>query len=295
MTDQLGIVQFIHPGKEQTKHRDGWCDWNRAVRSDKAWPHRRKFLLGNASYVSNGSDAQGLVGFWGEWEGPSYVRALARGQSNGKPKCIHIPAFYEPDSYEGRLDTDPFVFGDRFLYNGCQQHTAHHRPGGAVPTFLKKLERGSVILFGSQVSKRFVIDTVFVVADHTEYQRGEYGEIESKVPAEYIHLSLETQAVGNETVKSFRLYTGATFADPVHGMYSFTPCQPVHENRNGFARPTIRMDVIVTQSLTQGKKFSRMESLDDVATKWLDVKRQIEATGCAVAHRIELEPKRVTT
>lgn len=282
--DELGVVQFIHPGKEQTKHRRGWCDWNVV-----AEPHRRKFLINKASYENGDSRGERLVGFWGEWEGPSYVKVAPRGAGNGMPSCYHIPMYCEPESYEGKRDTDPFVFGDRFLYSGCQQHTAHHRPGGAVPTFLKRLAPGSVILFGSSVQRRFVVDTVFVVADHTEYQRGEYDVLQGLVPDEFYALSLKPQAAGNPTVASYRLYRGATLADPVHGMFSFTPCQPLDGNQIGFPRPQIQLDVVVTQSLTQGKKFSRMESLGAVHETWAVVRRQVEAAGCAIAHRVELE------
>ncbi len=37
------------------------------------------------------------------------------------------------------------------------------------------------------------------------------------------------------------LYRGATHAKPVAGMYSFTPCLPVHGSPERFARPAIRL------------------------------------------------------
>ena len=146
--DTLAIVQFIHPGKEQTKVTKGQCDWNAATRSDKSWPHRRKFMVNQADYIHQGERQSGSVGFWGEWEGPSFAKKIGgslknRGRTKFEPSFIHRPAIWIPKSYEGLLDTDPFVFGDRFLYNGCQQHTAHNHPDGARDTFLRRLSVGT--------------------------------------------------------------------------------------------------------------------------------------------------------
>lgn len=55
-------------------------------------------------------------------------------------------------------NTDPLVFGDSFLYSNCRQ--------GAIGR-LRELRAGSVIVFGSVVSKSWVVDTVFVVGDES--------------------------------------------------------------------------------------------------------------------------------
>ena len=290
MSDMLAVVQFIHPSKEQTRHRDGYCEWNMATRSDKAWPHRRKFLVCSASYLQHGRQRSGVVGFWGEWEGPTIVTHQEKA-SDGKPRCHHIPAYYEPESYEGRLDTDPFVFGERFLYCGCQQHTAHNRPTGAVETFLRRLDVGSLILFGSTIGnpRSFVLDTAFVVGDFVDYPIGKFGGLRGKVPGEYYALSLHPQTVGNSTCDSFRLYRSATVQEPVHGMFSFTPCRPYVGAKTGFPRPRVKLPGLVTQNLTQGKKRTVMGSLDDVRHTWDEVVRQIAAKH-ALAHYLALRP-----
>jgi hypothetical protein len=92
------------------------------------------------------------------------------------PHHIFSPYYQRPASYHRLQNTDPFVFGERFLFTICQQHTA------TGPTQLRFLERGSVILFGSSVGRRFVLDTVFVVSrwidhDHASYQQKLEGQV----------------------------------------------------------------------------------------------------------------------
>ena len=289
--DTLAVVQFIHPGKEQTSVQRGWCQWNSAVRSDKAWPHRRKFLLSQAAYLRRSVTSKsetGKIGFWGEWESPSYALEV-RKQGIDFPQFYHLPALYEPVSYEGLLDTDPFVFGKRFLYNGCQQHTAHNRPGGAVETFLRRLAVGSMILFGSSVRGRFVLDTVLVVSDYKDYPNGVFTELQGLVPKEYYAIALHPQARGNKTVDSFRLYRGAMLESPVAGMFSFVPCSPAQGIRFGFVRPNIVLPIL-TQNLTQGKKLIPMHGHNAVLAVWTEVVQQVLATQCALAHYIEFSP-----
>ena len=63
----------------------------------------------------------------------------------------------------GLHNTDPFIFGDRFLYSNCKQATS---------TRLRSLGRGSVIAFGSHTARRWVLDTVMVVAGSVDYCAG---------------------------------------------------------------------------------------------------------------------------
>jgi len=289
----LAVVQFIHPGKEQNESVAGWRFWNIATKKGAGWPHRRKFMIVEADYIDRGTLRNGLIGFWGEWEPPSKVIKAIQSQGN-EPAYFHAPAYYEPESSEDHLDTDPFVFGNRMLYNGCQQHTHHHRPGGALDTKLRWLDRGSVILFGSSLGGQFILDTVFVVGDFVDYPRGDYEGLKGLgIPDEYWHISLYPQELGNQTVDSFRLYLGATYHDRVNGMFSFTPCQPMGQLRKGFERPVIEVANLVTQILTQGKKINSMASLDDASKVWQAVRDQVTNCGCALAHHIPFQPVKV--
>lgn len=293
--DIVGVVQFIHPGKEQTKVRkDGRCYWSAATRSDGAWPHRRKFMINNGSFVDrDGKSNSGVIGFWGEWEGPSVAQKLPGRKRENEPTFAHSIAYYEPESYETLLDTDPFVFGERFLYNGCQQHTNHYHPEGARDTFLRRMGVGSMILFGSPIGERFVLDTCFVVGDYCDYARGEYEVLEGLVPHEYYAIALHPQALGNPTVDSFRLYRGATYHEPVNGMFSFTPCREATGLGVRFERPRLDLGVYTTQNLKQGKKLSPMDSVDEVAELWNGVRDVVLGNGLMLGHSIELRPVQI--
>ena len=70
----------------------------------------------------------------------------------------HSRARASPEGF--RQNTDPWVFGNSFLYSNCKQLTPRGNPSA-----LQGLSRGSLVLFGSSTGGRFVIDTVFVVAE----------------------------------------------------------------------------------------------------------------------------------
>jgi FkbM family methyltransferase len=201
---------------------------------------------------------------------------------------------YEPTAYAGLLDTDPFVFGDQMLYTGCQQHTRYRNPNGASETALRRLGRGSVIAFGSAFRHVFVIDTIFVVAGYRDYPRGEYATLHDlDLPREYYVATLYPSALGNPSVESYRLYLGATYADPVDGMFSYAPClpcDPLDPMTARFARPHIALPQI-TQELTQGKRFSRVDDLTAMRGVWDRVREQVEGAGLSLAHRILLRPR----
>jgi predicted nucleotidyltransferase len=68
-----------------------------------------------------------------------------------------------PHLRDGLRNTDPFVFGGKFMYTLCQQYKKEKHTSTLTPTKLHSLEKGSVILFGSRLNHDFVLDTVFVV------------------------------------------------------------------------------------------------------------------------------------
>lgn len=165
MENKLCFVQFMHPGGEHTTEGD-----------TKAWntgEHKRKFLKNEGRYLRDGELCDGEIGFWGEWEPESKVVDHIEHPAPEHPHFIYSPYYVTPASDEGQQNTDPFVFGNRFLYSCCRQHTRRrsappHPPYPVDPSQLQRLREGSVALFGSCVGKKkFVLDTVFVV-DHYE-------------------------------------------------------------------------------------------------------------------------------
>lgn len=271
--DDLCFVQFIHPGGEHQPDESQFKAWNRGG-------HKRKFLFSRGRCGRHGEMLDSDLVFWGEWEPESEVMAqiaqpLARG-----PRWIYRPFYVVPQTYKGLQNTDPFVFGT-FLYGICQQHTS------VGPTQLRNLRRGSVILFGSCVGDVFVLDTVFVVRDWIDHDRSSWKSLLSDhVPQGYKDVALnplycsgrgDEEACPSNTSRSYRLYFGATEAEPIDGMFSFFPCMPFVNGTSGFVRPTIRDSRFITDNLKQGKRLNRQADLASVREFWRSVVEQVLA------------------
>jgi hypothetical protein len=223
------VVQFPHPGPEHTPPKAGdIMAWN--VSS-----HGRKFLRAPGRLLRpDGNPERTDVVFWGEYEAAS--RVTRRWPAAGAlPTALQEPLISAPPESPKRQNTDPWVFGGRFLYSNCKQLTPH-----GSPSAMQSLPRGTVILFGSQIDGRFCLDTVFVVAESIPYTVREAGAlpiddvfrvctIDSLAANE--HPSIDLQSAG------FTLYLGATYDDPVEDMFSFTPALPASDNGPRFTRP----------------------------------------------------------
>lgn len=202
------------------------------------------------------------------------------------PRFVHEPILERPDSFRGLQNTDPYVFGDRFLYTGCQQHTNR----GATETQLRRLTGGSVILFGScRDLSRFVVDTVFVVAGSIDHSFRDHRDVLRDVVADhYWTVTLGPWYAEGGDAMSFRLYIGATPDDPVEGMFSFVPCVPFEGTDDPrFPRPEIRLQGSVTSHLRQGKKLTRLAEPHRAATLWTKVVEQVEGKDLALGTSIE--------
>jgi hypothetical protein len=280
MNEKLCIVQFLHPGGE---HRpdDGAIKWWNTKE------HKRKFLVRPGKYATDGKLVDGQIEFWGEWEPESRViRTIADPIPHG-PRFIYDPYYVVPDSYIGLQNTDPFVFGERFHYTGCQQRTSN----GA--TQLRFLSRGSVILFGSCQSKSaFTLDTVFVVDHWIDHDRKNYSKVlNGAISQEYSQVTISAWYQEPSEPKSctpegqeetWRLYFGASYDKPVGGMYSFFPCRHHEPKSIGFARPTIEIPGVITNNLSQGKKFSEQSKIDEMRLHWDKVVGQVRRQGLAL-------------
>jgi hypothetical protein len=272
MRDRRCFVQFIHPGGEHRPDAGDIKRWN-------VGNHQRKFLKRPGRYVVGGDEHKGDLVFWGEWEPESRVLTRWQPDAPDKPRYLWEPYFEDHKDGRSRQNTDPWVYGDRFQYTGCLQHT---RFG---PTQLRYLSRGSVVLFGSCVGKsHFVIDTVFVVDDWTHHQEDDWQQqLDGRVSETYRMVTLERWYSGRlPEGQSHRLYFGATPQKPVGEMFSFFPCRPYTEMEDGFARPTIRMPGYVTPNLNQGKKFTHDLGIDEMTRLWRTVVQQVQDQGLAL-------------
>lgn len=272
----ISVIQFMHNGREHKPDYEKGKSWNRG-------DHGRKFLRCSGAYIDqNESKIQGPIMFWGEWEPESRVlRRIEKPTENG-PHYVYEPYYVCPSSFKGLQNTDPFVFGKTFRYSICQQP---HLPS------LRNLEKGSLILFGSCVMKKFALDTVFVVSDSDSYRRDKADTIPQVVDETYrivtINAILEGKGSGfgksctreiDSTI--YKLYRGAMFNNRAHnGMFSFFPCQAYTEDSNGFARPMIQMPTI-TDTLVRGVRITKCKDLDEVISQWKEVVKQVTRTCC---------------
>ena len=246
MDDKRCFVQFPHPGGEHSPGRDGH-KWSPRQRHGKDNPHRRKFLEFDGEWTDeNGRSHPDTLWAWGEWEADStHVRPFSRPRGDRQlPRHLWRPCWIPRPTYDGLHNTDPFIFGDRFLYSNCGQ-TARNKQA------LKHLAPGSVIAFGSGKklgdTSLWVLDTVLVVRDACWYDPTDPARtLEGTVSEDFLGvtgepLSAHKELRSNPNGRCLRLYLGATPSDPVFGMYSFFPAMRAGTEA-GFARPSIALD-----------------------------------------------------
>lgn len=259
---EVCFVQFLHPGGEHTITQgiDVLYPWNYK-------DHKRKFLETTAQYVDHNNERQsGEILFWGEWEPDSLARTITPAPANDTdlPRNIHNPLFITNPkgkvlakpyiiNKKGdiiiRQNTDPFVFGNNFYYRLCQQ--------GFTNGQIKNLEPGSIILFGSNrggsTNPYFALNTVFVVKESRPYSTTTYeNDLQGFISNDYSEImGLElwrkclnykeyTPKKSNLAPRAkpvvYTCYKGASYSNPINGMYSFVPCVLSQTNPQGFER-----------------------------------------------------------
>lgn len=247
------IVQFMHPGGEQIIRNS--IPKKEIIAPKMPWNykgHRRKFICQPGAYIDdNGCVVNSeKIYFWGEWESESLFYNVTSSSINGPVYChceliVNKVATYKPIPPKTCFlqNTDPYVFGDSFKYAICQQRGK-----------LKTLDKGSIIMFGSHLGGKFVLDTVFVVAGWIDYEISRKKltiSNSSLLTQTYIDVVLDPYA-RSITKASHRIYFGATPTNSVDGMYSFVPCSLTGQ----FARPIVCHSIIpVSDKLTQRYKI----------------------------------------
>lgn len=285
MENRLCFVQLLHPGIE---HGPGTAtEWN-------IGKHQRKFMKCLGRYVSgaSGKEKQGETVFWGEWEPPAGIlRRIDEPLSEG-PTHIYEPYYKDPQTgrYDGLQNTDPFVFGRRFKYSICLQN----RKRG--PGQLRHLKEWSVILFGSHLNRKFVLDTVFVVGSYIDHQIGNYKRrLRGKVTALYWMATLSPLYEGaagtacrtGSSTESYRLYFGTSFKERRNETFSFFPCKLYEEGSKGFPRPEIRIQNVISDGQRQGYRYVT-GSIERVRDLWKQVVEQVENQGLLLGTFAEL-------
>jgi hypothetical protein len=275
------FVQFPHPGPEGGPARSAWSRGNS--------PHVRKFVVTSGSYRTgrDAPDRHSEIVFWTEWEAASKCELLEYqgARPSGGPKVVHRPL---PPHREQRprgipQNTDPFVFGDRFLYTFCAQPRTSARR-------LHELARGSVLVFGSVLDGEFVLDTLFVVANAVTHSVDTWESVsQGRVPDAFRLTTLEPMyAWPASRGRTFTLYTGATPNDPIDGMYSFVPCTPATDGVRGFARPELKNVPGISPRNARAVKFNRDLDESVVPDLWARVVDCVLHAELALATRAEL-------
>jgi hypothetical protein len=305
LQDRLCFVQFMHPGAEASAGSDGIMPWNTGS-------HKRKFLEVPGRCRRNAKDYEGPLRFWAEWEPESRVVQKIAGPDRVPfgPKRVCEPFYTVREFHVGDKlqNTDPFVFGG-FFYTLCQQYKRINGSNEFHAMQLTRLARGSVILFGSCLGRKFVLDTVFVVDRWEDHDGADYQMLKKRVPKGYWDVTLAAwykDSVGgcSGTAQTggllpihenrYRLYWGATVDRPVEGMFSFFPCQPAHLSSRGFARPVIELPGTISNQQTTGHKLNSGLTMAQVRRNWKRVCQQVEKAGLWIGTSSQM-PRRQTT
>jgi hypothetical protein len=271
------VVQFPHPGGE---HRPGppqvgaVMPWNRGE-------HKRKFLRASARYLLDGHPQEGEVGFWGEWEAQSRVLEVWR-KDGDLPRFLHEPFFEAPAKGVKHQNTDPFVFGESFLYTNCRQATNQK---------LRRLTPGSIVLFGSSPGAGFVLDTVFVVGDgeHPSFEIGERRVLPDRPEAEALvfrPLSTSEKHLG----AGCRAYHGRPYAVELSAPFSFVPCRPLMDQvrfRRPLLEPVGALDGFITPTLRQQAKVTEIDDATAAAV-WQQVRSVVEQQELALGVHLQV-------
>ena len=218
----------------------------------------------------------GSLRAWGEWEAESDLVCKLNQPSKSSlyPRYLWYPYYISKDNYERLHNTDPFIFGDRFLYSNCKQRKV---------SGLAHLGRGSVIAFGSgrkiAGERMWALDTVLVIADSLEYEAPDAHRVLADAAPEAFLTVTGGPIVDNEK-DSLRLYIGATPNDPVDGMFSFFPAMPA-EGDMGFPRPLIDLppEYFNPRSWQAPKGLRRERTSEELCVIWKSLVGQVREAG----------------
>ncbi len=276
------IVQFTHPGSEH-----GPDKINGEQKSWNTGNHKRKFILCNGQFVQNDELQSGNLMFWGEWEPPSSVTKFKNTPNSSYPKWLHKPYLPKtiPISVSGQTNfqnTDPFVFGDSFKYFVCKQSKSLPKSDVRKTTALAKLEKGSIILFGSTKEESFFqLDTVFVVSHYVEYNSSDPNALIGIEGIEnYREIVFKMVfPIPDEHSLKLRLYFGATYENPVEGMYSFSPSKLWNNDEIGFPRIQLQNINHLTNNVNANPKITTI-SEEEISEFWTKLRKISRDQGC---------------
>lgn len=289
MTEDLKVIQFVHPGFEYSsakyvgpkKQRSGVMPWKegRSI-------HDRKFMWTHGSVLDPKTDEDindVPLTLWGEWEGPSVYWKI---DSPGVPlaKIVHSPFRPANVPTTSVQNTDPMVFGDNFIYSNCRQE--RHR-------ILRSLPSGSIILFGrlSDPARNpsFSLDTCLVV-DRVHplltmpFDLTAYG---TDLVNDTALCALHTEGIHGD----FGVHSGRARSDS--SIFSFFPARLATDAHTLFARPDLRpvgaLEGVISPG-TQATNMTHGVSTTDRDAIWREVVSQVAEQGCLLGYHASPPP-----
>lgn len=142
------IILVPHPGGERGPTGEGTCGW-----PDNGTSHRRKFLRASGEALIGDRPKRETLSAWCEYEGETAVSAFPQGRSHARWHHEIVGAGASASGL-GKLNTDPWIWSDGFVWTICR------RPIGEAEDAVRT---GDVVVFGSAVRDRWLMDTVMVV------------------------------------------------------------------------------------------------------------------------------------
>ena len=252
------IIQFLHPGGEHSE------------KSGKIWnphpPHKRKFVSWNGEYVEkiDSSTKKGNIDFWCEWEAESTLLD-SKNRNNKYPRNLFSPYYTHFVKGNKCENTDPFVFGDQFYYSICKQGNKN----------MRNLENGTLILFGSNINQKFVLDTVFIIKDNIPYRKSNYNHLKESSNGAFFETAILPVVHNNNKDDrynrcnldntDYKVYI-AQMKEENSKIFSYVPCV-LHSDNWGFERPAITGGFI-SDRLNQNLRYSREMSIIDIQKYW---------------------------
>ena len=234
----------------------------------------------DGSWLDGTTIRNGSLWAWGEWEAESRVLRRLLQPEPQYPGLLWAPYYVRPSEFTCLHNTDPFIF-DGFYYTDCKQDSMNA---------IRRVAQGSVIIFGSVLNNEWVMDTLLVIMKSVEHTHDNYKEnLKGIVPDAYWDVTLGPTYEGQEHEKRFRtrtLHIGATYLEPLDGMYSFFPAIAARAGP-GFKRPKIELDSkYFNRKLLQGGKGTARTapsiSLSEMRKLWSSIKDQVIAQGLSL-------------
>ena len=229
------IIQFLHPGKQYKiiyGHRskayrffDG--DQHSGVLYWSSFKsHSRRYIRTTGDLIVEPDHKMRTncdIVFWGEWEAHSlFTLVQSQNAQLEHPQHVHRPFF--STEHKGSQNTDPFVFGDCFVYSNCLQKFPR----------MRNLPNGSLILFGSEITDAFALDTVFVVQSSLPLNRTYLQNIQNRTSEIFRETVLRKIDLNDQ----HKVYFSASYTTNTQEYYSYFPCR-LFDAANPMLRPVL--------------------------------------------------------